>query len=142
MRVYGGGGGTILPGEIAELQAYGVARIFSPEDGRRLGLEGMIHSIITECDRRTIERLGNELDQLCPANPLAVARLITWMETLQNRDTQSIEAFDKKLLALACAVRAPVVGLTGTGGAGNRASSMSWSAAFGWTFPRPRSAFF
>ena len=65
VRVYGGGGGTILPGEIAELQAYGVARIFSPEDGRRLGLEGMIHSIIAECDRRTIERLGNELDQLC-----------------------------------------------------------------------------
>ena len=53
-----------------------------------------------------------------PDNPLAIARLITWMETLQNRDTQSIEAFDKKLLALAGAVRTPVVGLTGTGGAG------------------------
>ena len=118
VRVYGGGGGTILPDEIAELQAYGVARIFSPEDGRRLGLEGMIHSIIAECDRRTIERLGNELDQLSPKNPLAIARLITWMETLQDRDTQSIEAFDKKILALAGAVRTPVVGLTGTGGAG------------------------
>jgi methylmalonyl-CoA mutase len=118
VRVYGGGGGTILPDEIAELQAYGVARIFSPEDGRRLGLEGMIHSIIAECDRPPIERLGNELEQISPANPLAVARLITWMESLQDRDAPALEALEKKLDAMAGKGRAPVVGLTGTGGAG------------------------
>ncbi len=118
VRVYGGGGGTILPDEINELQAYGVAKIFSPEDGRRLGLEGMIHSIIEESDRRTIERIGNELEQLSSTNPLAVARLITWTETLQEGDQAAHTAFDKKLDAIAGAAHAPVVGLTGTGGAG------------------------
>src|SRR5206468_1945263 len=58
VRVYGGGGGTILPAEIEELHAYGVARIFSPEDGRRLGLDKMVRTIVDECDRKTIERLG------------------------------------------------------------------------------------
>src|SRR3954452_11757786 len=50
VRVYGGGGGVIVPSEIAELQAYGVARIFSPQDGQRLGLEGMIEEMVAECD--------------------------------------------------------------------------------------------
>ena len=118
VRVYGGGGGTILPEEIAELQAYGVARIFSPEDGRRLGLEGMIRTIIGECDRQTIEQLGDEMEQISPANPRAVARLITWMEGLQDRDPAALECLEKKLGAKAGTVLAPVIGLTGTGGAG------------------------
>ncbi len=117
VRVYGGGGGTILPGEIDELQAYGVARIFSPEDGRRLGLEGMIRAIVDECDRRTVERLGSELERLAPADPLAVARTITWMESIQD-DAAAVEPLRKRLDQMAGESRPPVVGLTGTGGAG------------------------
>jgi methylmalonyl-CoA mutase len=118
VRVYGGGGGTILPGEIADLEAYGVSKIFSPEDGRHLGLDGMIHAIIEGCDRKTIERLGNEVEQLSSTNPLAVARLITWMEALQDGDPGPLEALARRLDAMAGESRSPVVGLTGTGGAG------------------------
>jgi methylmalonyl-CoA mutase len=118
VRVYGGGGGTILPEEIEELHAYGVARIFSPEDGRRLGLEGMIRTIIDECDRQTIERLGNEVDQLAVDNATATARVITWMETRAERDPGAPEALARKLDAMIGENRTPVVGLTGTGGAG------------------------
>jgi methylmalonyl-CoA mutase len=118
VRVYGGGGGTILPEEIAELEAYGVARIFSPEDGRRLGLEAMVHTIIAECDRRTIDELSDEIDQLSPRNPRAIARVITWTETLQDRDPAALEALELRLRAMVGRERSPVIGLTGTGGAG------------------------
>ncbi len=74
VRVYGGGGGTIRPEEVAELHACGVARIFSPEDGRRLGLEGMIRVILDECGWRTIERVTDEVARLAPADPVPVAR--------------------------------------------------------------------
>ncbi|HEY9720705.1 MAG TPA: cobalamin B12-binding domain-containing protein, partial [Oscillatoriaceae cyanobacterium] len=56
IRVYGGGGGVIVPSEIAELEAYGVAKIFSPEDGRELGLQGMIDRMIAECDYAMVSR--------------------------------------------------------------------------------------
>src|SRR6185295_4835458 len=107
VRVYGGGGGTILPAEIEELQAYGVARIFSPEDGRRLGLEGMIKAIVDECDRRTIERLGNEVDRLSPSDPVAIARLITWIETLQEGHETQLEALRQRLDAMVGESRPP-----------------------------------
>lgn len=135
VQVYGGGGGTILPDEIAELQAYGVTRIFSPEDGRRLGLEGMIHTIIEGCNRKTIERLGNEVEQLSSANPLAVARLITWMEALQDGDPPALEALARRLDAMAEESRAPVVGLTGTGGAGKSSVVDEFVRRFRQDFP-------
>ena len=118
VRVYGGGGGTILPEEIEELHAYGVARIFSPQDGRRMGLEGMIRTIVDECNRRTIERVGNEVERLSPSDPVAVARLITWLEANQQPDDSALKSLRGRLDAAAGAERAPVVGLTGTGGAG------------------------
>ena len=81
IRVYGGGGGTITPEEAAELQADGVARIFRPEDGRALGLEGMIRVILDECARVPRAPLSDEEGRLCVADPLAVTRLISWLET-------------------------------------------------------------
>ena len=118
VRVYGGGGGTILPEEIEELHAYGVARLFSPEDGRKLGLEGMISSILSECDRRTIDRLGDEVERLSPSDPVAVARLITWMEAAAATENDLLEPLRKRLASRTENRHAPVVGLTGTGGAG------------------------
>ena len=120
IRVYGGGGGTILPDEIEALQAYGVARIFSPEDGRQLGLEGMIGRILEDCDRRTVERIDDEPELASPADPGAVARLITWMEeenAAHDEPTPRLQAVRERL-AQRASKQSVVVGFTGTGGAG------------------------
>ncbi len=62
IRIFGGGGGTILPSEIEELHAYGIARIYSPDDGRKLGLVGMIEDVIKQCDYETVEKGKWKLD--------------------------------------------------------------------------------
>ncbi|MEE2665275.1 MAG: methylmalonyl-CoA mutase family protein [Myxococcota bacterium] len=118
VRVYGGGGGTILPDEIEALQAYGVARIFTPEDGRALGLEGMVKVITAECDRRTVERIGDEPQRASPEDPGAVARLISWMEDACAGDGQAEIAALREQLAARDDGHSVVVGFTGTGGAG------------------------
>jgi methylmalonyl-CoA mutase len=111
IRVYGGGGGVIVDTEIAELHAYGVARIFSPEDGQHLGLERMINLMIAECDRL--------LD--APSDPVAelrtgdagLARVLTAIEAGQLTPAALLE-----IRELAEAHRAPALGITGTGGSG------------------------
>jgi len=114
IRIYGGGGGVILPREIKELQDYGIARIFSPEDGRKKGLQGMITEIVEECDFSTVkETLA--VESLSPENPVAVANLITAAEEAHTRGGDTAELME--------AVRkesknTPVLGITGTGGAG------------------------
>jgi methylmalonyl-CoA mutase len=128
IRVYGGGGGTITPDEIAALQRDGVARVFSPEDGRRLGLEGMIRTIVDECRHATLsppeglsqwppgaETAARFLD---PGHPGAVARTITLLEERGGEGGALVEAWRTRLDELSGAKRAPVVGFTGTGGAG------------------------
>jgi methylmalonyl-CoA mutase len=104
VRVYGGGGGTITPEEIEKLEAHGVARIFSPQDGRRLGLEGMIGTIIAECGGRERTLRGDEVEHLDDA--AAVSRLISFLEEHPGEGPELP------------AGQAPVVGFTGTGGAG------------------------
>ena len=118
IRVYGGGGGTITAEEARELEGQGVARIFGPEDGRALGLEGMIREIVAACDRRTIERVGDEIDRLSPAEPLAVARLVTYLEENGEAGGPAVESLRRQLEGRRGRVPAPVVGFTGTGGAG------------------------
>ncbi len=119
IRIYGGGGGVIIPREIDELHEYGIARIFSPEDGRELGLQGMIDVMLQECDFTTIQHLESDVAHLSPSNHLSIARLISLVEnahqlvdehaaTLEEVRTKSSE--EKKV--------APVIGITGTGGAG------------------------
>jgi methylmalonyl-CoA mutase len=118
IRVYGGGGGTITPEEAAELQAYGVARIFTPEDGRKLGLEGMNRRIIEDCGERTIERVGDEVSRLSPADPRAVAQLITWLEDVGDAESPTYERVCAQLGERRRRAPAPVIGFTGTGGSG------------------------
>jgi isobutyryl-CoA mutase len=117
IRVYGGGGGTILPSEIIELHDYGVSQIFSPEDGRRLGLQGMAEAIISSCVQPSIDSLRKELSQLSPANARAVARVITLVERLEDHDPAALEALQQDLRVVGSG-HTPVIGLTGTGGAG------------------------
>lgn len=120
IRIYGGGGGVIIPREIKELHEYGIAWIFSPEDGRKYGLQGMINIMLKECDYPTItSQLADEINQLKEGNIRSVAKLITLAENQIGANQEvasSVEsAFDEiKLLAK----NAPVIGITGTGGAG------------------------
>ena len=112
VRVYGGGGGVIIPSEIAELQDYGVARIFSPEDGQQMGLVGMIRSMIDECD---VDLADPEvpLDRLLGGDVATLARTITSLEA-----GVVPEATRAELHRVAAARAVPVLGITGTGGSG------------------------
>ncbi|MBL0740199.1 methylmalonyl-CoA mutase family protein [Chryseolinea lacunae] len=114
IKIFGGGGGVILPEEIKELMDYGITRIYSPDDGRALGLQGMINDLVEQSDFPTGEKLTNEIDLLPAKNPLAIARLISAAENFHDRH----EATLAKVKTLADASTAPVLGITGTGGAG------------------------
>jgi isobutyryl-CoA mutase len=119
IRIYGGGGGVIIPREIKELHEYGIARIFSPEDGRRLGLQGMINIMLEECDFPTVTEITDELERLPNGDVQAVARLITLCESrvdASNEAAAAAEAALEKVKEMTKAV--PVLGITGTGGAG------------------------
>jgi isobutyryl-CoA mutase len=108
IKIFGGGGGTILPSEIEELHRYGINRIYSPDDGRRLGLQGMINDLLQQCDFP----LGDQLiDDSGEYNPLYVARLITAAENYP----ETAQAWLDKLRHQASV---PILGVTGTGGAG------------------------
>ncbi len=106
IKVFGGGGGVIIPREIAELEAYGVTKIFSPEDGRRLGLDGMIDVMIQAADFDPASLDGADLHGLTPRHWREIARAITRVESGLQMEIPSRND------------PAPVVGITGTGGAG------------------------
>src|SRR5262244_3620262 len=113
IKVFGGGGGVIIQGEIDELQKYGVARIFSPEDGARLGLQGMINEVVTACDIDLAQDLPKDLNALRAGDKRVLARFITGLEA------EAVPAkLRDELLREAEMSKAPVLGITGTGGAG------------------------
>ncbi|MBI1395702.1 MAG: methylmalonyl-CoA mutase [Betaproteobacteria bacterium] len=114
VKVFGGGGGVIVHGEIAELQAYGVERIYSPEDGAKMGLVGMIRDMLRRSDQDLAASLPDSLETLASGDRTALARVIT---ALENETLP--EGLGKDLAKRATAARAiPVLGITGTGGAG------------------------
>ena len=117
VKVFGGGGGVIVPAEIRELHDYGVTRIFSPEDGQKLGLQGMINEIVAACDADLAHELPAGLAPLTEGDAhsrtRALARMITGLEAGTVPAAQRAA-----LLAAAAATRIPVLGITGTGGAG------------------------
>ncbi|MCA8949768.1 MAG: cobalamin-dependent protein, partial [Planctomycetes bacterium] len=112
VRIFGGGGGVILPEEIAALQDYGIARIYSPDDGRALGLQGMIDDMLGRCDFATAT-VDTPLPELASGDARAVATAITLVENFPERHRQQVRA-----AAAALTAPAPVLGITGTGGAG------------------------
>ena len=114
IKVFGGGGGVIVPTEIAELQASGVTRIYSPEDGQRMGLAGMIGEMLMMSDSDLSVHAPKSLAAIRgPASRRALAQLITALENGKVADSLKAE-----LLAAAKTVKTPVLGITGTGGAG------------------------
>jgi len=118
IRVFGGGGGVIVPEEIRELEAYGVTKIYSPEDGARLGLQGMINHLVQHIDFPTVQDFDLPLEQLSPENKGLVARLITAAEIAKARENGHLARLRAELSRRIAGRRIPVVGITGTGGAG------------------------
>lgn len=113
IQVFGGGGGVIVPDEIRELQAYGVARIYSPEDGQRMGLAGMIADMVQRCDIDLTRYAPSTLDAVTGGDRRALAQLITALE-----NGKAAPALTSALQERAGASTTPVLGITGTGGAG------------------------
>ncbi len=113
IKVFGGGGGTILPSEGQILADEGVARIYSPDDGRALGLEGMIDDLIASA-RGTKDHLDDLESRVLDGDRAALARAITLAETGDPEATDVVE----RLVEVGSAKNVPVVGFTGTGGAG------------------------
>ncbi|PRC94640.1 fused isobutyryl-CoA mutase/GTPase IcmF [Solimicrobium silvestre] len=117
IKVFGGGGGVIVPDEIADLHAYGVTRIFSPEDGQRMGLVGMILAMIQACDINLSSYAPTSLAALeepdMGTRQRSLAQLIT---ALENEEVDP--ALKAALHKQAETKRVPVLGITGTGGAG------------------------
>jgi len=119
IKVFGGGGGVIVPEEIRELHEYGIARIFSPEDGRDLGLEGMIRHMLLECDFETVKAPDQDLKDLNVKRPDTVARMISWAELNGGRGKDAASLLKQvRERAAKTAHKVPVLGVTGTGGAG------------------------
>jgi methylmalonyl-CoA mutase len=131
IKIFGGGGGTILPTEIAELHAYGIARLYSPDDGRQMGLEGMIEDLIRQCDV-PVKPLpaGSEEDVALlqqDKNPKVIARAISLAESdmpvsllsgQKSRAAVAVDSTSGAHITLADREKSPVLGITGTGGAG------------------------
>ncbi|AZQ84769.1 methylmalonyl-CoA mutase [Colwellia sp. Arc7-635] len=120
IRIVGGGGGVILPDEIKMLQDYGITRIYSPDDGRALGLLGMIDDMLERCDFKTgVNVKKDDVANLKKDVPLqdkkqAIARLISAAENAPQENKTDLE----KIRKIAAVSKTPVLGITGTGGAG------------------------
>ncbi|OJW82140.1 MAG: methylmalonyl-CoA mutase [Bacteroidetes bacterium 46-16] len=116
IKIFGGGGGVILPSEIEELHQYGITRIYSPDDGRSMGLQGMIDDLLQKSDYPVGNQLNGEVGHLMEKDPKSIARLISATENYH--DLPETQAMLKKVNELAAQSKTPVLGITGTGGAG------------------------
>lgn len=114
IKIFGGGGGTILPQEIKELHAYGIARIYTPDDGRQLGLQGMINDLLEKCDFPLGENLNGELKHFRLGDKRSIARMISAIENYPEANRDWLEKLQQELGSKTI----PVLGITGTGGAG------------------------
>jgi len=114
IKIFGGGGGVILPSEIEELQAHGITRIYSPDDGRKMGLQGMINNMLEQTDFITTKAITNELENIPNKEVKSIASAITVAEN----DPEGAQKFVDELKKLTIKNQAPVLGITGTGGSG------------------------
>jgi methylmalonyl-CoA mutase len=110
IKIFGGGGGTILPEEIEELHKYGITRIYHPDDGRAMGLQGMINDMLEKCDFPTGKHLNGEVKHLDEKDYKSIARLISAAENDPDNFKNVLKSLNIS--------NTPVLGITGTGGAG------------------------
>ena len=118
IKIFGGGGGVILPEEIKNLMEYGITRIYSPDDGRKMGLQGMINDMIEQCDFPTGEIIDIEIENLKSKNPSLIAKAISAAENFSEKHRNFIDGIRKK----SSESKIPVLGITGTGGSGKSSS--------------------
>ncbi|MDB5124426.1 MAG: scpA 2 [Mucilaginibacter sp.] len=114
IKIFGGGGGVFLPNEIAELEAYGVTKIYSPDDGRKMGLQGMINDMLQKCDFQNKIKLNGELKHLPQKDIQSIATAISIVENYPKEADHFLSEVHK----LINATHIPVIGITGTGGSG------------------------
>ena len=114
IKIFGGGGGVILPEEIKELMDYGITRIYSPDDGRALGLQGMINDLVQQSDYAIGDKLQVSLEDLADKKNGAIARVISSAENFPEVAKETLA----KIHAKNTTSKTPVLGITGTGGAG------------------------
>jgi len=114
IKIFGGGGGTILPEEIKDLQDYGITRIYHPDDGRAMGLQGMINDVLMKSDFPTGANLNGEVNHLKSKDHKSIAKLISAAENFNEESKAALE----KVRASAKESKTPVIGITGTGGSG------------------------
>ena len=114
IKIFGGGGGVILPTEIKDLMDYGITRIYSPDDGREMGLQGMINDLVQKCDFPVGETLNGEIKHLESKHAPSIARIISAAENFPEVAAETLDTIhewnkEKNI---------PVLGITGTGGSG------------------------
>ena len=114
IKIFAGGGGTILPEEIKELEEYGITRIYHPDDGREMGLQGMINDLIKKSDFLIGKKLKGNISDIQDKSINAISRMISAAENCPNEHTKTL----KDIKRLASISKSPVLGITGTGGAG------------------------
>ena len=114
IKIFGGGGGTILPSEIKELMDYGITKIYHPDDGRKMGLQGMINDLVKQCDFPLGDKINDEFEKIKVQHIPSIARAISAAENYPAAYTSQLNEID----TIANASKIPVLGITGTGGAG------------------------
>ncbi|MFH4967565.1 methylmalonyl-CoA mutase family protein [Gaetbulibacter sp. M240] len=114
IKIFGGGGGVILPAEIKDLMDYGITRIYSPDDGREMGLQGMINDLVEKSDFAIGDTLDIKIEDLSNRNKGGIARVISASENYPEVARPLLETIHKKNKTS----KTPVLGITGTGGAG------------------------
>lgn len=136
IKIFGGGGGTILPEEIEELHAYGITRIYHPDDGRKMGLQGMINDLVQQSDFLVGDTLPSTLEELPGASAPTVAR---WISAAENCGDDHKEVL-AKVAQHAAKINTPILGITGTGGAGKSSMVDELVRRFTMDFPEKKLA--
>lgn len=131
IKIFGGGGGVILPEEIDELHAYGITRIYSPDDGRTMGLQGMINDVMEKSDFPVGHGVNIGIDMIHKENYTAIARLISAVENFPDEIKSIINQVHDK----ASKTNVPVLGITGTGGSGKSSLEDEFIRRFLIDFP-------
>ncbi len=114
IKIFGGGGGVILPSEIKDLMDYGITRIYAPDDGREMGLQGMINDLVEQSDYAIGDKLNGEINQLVNKEIGAIARVISSAENFPEVAKETLDTIHEQNKDC----KTPVLGITGTGGAG------------------------
>lgn len=122
IKIFGGGGGVILPVEIKDLMSYGIDRIYAPDDGRELGLQGMIDDLVQKSDFATGEHITvSDLDKISFEDSKSIAQVISAVENFSEEKPELVQEINDRVAALSSEEgmkKIPIIGITGTGGAG------------------------